>query len=637
MGKKAVERTTDPDELRHFTQRLLADVRALESMLDSGLIESGVRRIGAEQEMFLVDQSWRPAPISPEVLRRIDDRRVTTELGAFNLEINIDPLRFTGTCLSELERELLEMLGMVREAALRCGAEVVLAGILPSLWKSDLDLDNMTPMDRYYALNEAMNRMRGGAYKLYIKGVDELRVEHDSVMLEACNTSFQAHFQTGPSEFAKLYNISLVATAPVLSVAANSPLLFGKRLWHETRIALFQQSIDTRAAGPDLRESYPRVSFGAEWVNDSVLDIYRRDIARFKVLLSGEEWEDPQQVLAGGDVPRLRALQLFNSTVYRWNRACYGVSDGVAHLRIENRVLPSGPTPVDEVANAAFWFGLVSGLLEQYEDIRNVIRFEDAKGNFHAAARLGLSAPFVWLEGREWVARDLVLEELVDLARVGLSCAGIDGGDIDRYLGIIEERAVARQNGANWMLGSLEALRERGSQEERLRALTAAISHRQRRNRPVHQWSPAELEEGGGWKPSHLRVEQYMTTDLVTAHEDDPVELVANLMDWHHIRHVPVEDRDRHLAGLVTRRTLLRFLASDEGRQAPEPVPVSRVMQRSLITINPETPTLEAIDIMRRNRISSIPVVREGRLVGLVTERDFMEIARQLLEKGLSE
>jgi CBS domain-containing protein len=539
--------------------------------------------------------------------------------------------------LSELERTLLETLGMVREAALRCGAEVVLVGILPSLWKSDLDLDNMTPMDRYYALNEAMNRMRGGAYKLYIKGVDELRVEHDSVMLEACNTSFQAHFQAGPDEFAKLYNMSLAATAPVLAVAANSPLLFGRRLWQETRIALFQQSIDTRAAGPDLRESYPRVSFGSEWVDDSVLDIYRRDIARFKVLLSGEVTEDPQELLARGEVPRLRALQLFNSTVYRWNRACYGVNDGTAHLRIENRVLPSGPTPVDEVANAAFWFGLVAGLLEEHEDIREAIRFEDAKGNFHAAARLGLSAPFVWLKGREWVARDLILEELVELARYGLSHAGIDSADIDRYLGIIEDRATSRQNGAHWILGSLDAIRERGSQEERMRAITAAISHRQRRNRPVHEWSPAELEEGGGWKPSHLRAEQYMTTDLVTAHEDDPVELVANLMDWHHIRHVPVEDPQSQLAGLVTRRTLLRFLASEEGRQAHEPIPVSRVMQRSLITITPETQTLEAIDIMRRNRISCLPVVREGRLVGLVTERDFMEIARQLLEKGLSD
>ncbi len=225
----------------------------------------------------------------------------------------------------------------------------------------------------------------------------------------------------------------------------------------------------------------------------------------------------------------------------------------------------------------------------------------------------------------------------MELARYGLSHAGIDSADIDRYVGIIEDRATSRQNGANWILGSLDALRERGGQEERLRAVTAAISNRQRRNRPVHEWSPAELEEGGGWKPSHLRVEQYMTTDLVTAHEDDPVELVANLMDWHHIRHVPVEDPQSQLAGLVTRRTLLRFLASDEGRQAPEPIPVSRVMQRSLITITPETQTLEAIDIMRRNRISCLPVVREGRLVGLVTERDFMEIARQLLEKGLSD
>jgi len=280
---------------------------------------------------------------------------------------------------------------------------------------------------------------------------------------------------------------------------------------------------------------------------------------------------------------------------------------------------------------------MVSGLVERYDDIRQVMQFDHARENFQAAAQLGLRAPFLWLEGREVQARELIAGELVDLAREGLSAAGIDSSDIDRYMGVIEGRVASRQNGATWMLRSLEALSRKGSLEERLRALTAAMSHRQRENRPVHEWSAAELREGGGWKPSHLRVEQYMTTELVTVHDDQPVDLVANLMDWHHIRHIPVEDEERRLVGLITRRTLLRYLASEEARTAEQPVPVSTIMQGDLITIGPGTSTLDAIEILRTRQISALPVVRDGRLLGIVTERDFMEIARQLLIKGLKE
>ncbi len=637
MGEKAVQRASDPEELRRFTQRLLGDLRALERMLDSDLIETGVRRIGVEQEMFLVDSDWRVAPISGLVLQCVDDPRITTELATFNIEANADPIRFGGDCLRRMEEGIESLLGRVREAALACGAEVVLTGILPTLRKSDLDLSNMTPEDRYFALNDAMSRMRGGSYNFYIKGVDELLVQHDSVMLEACNTSFQVHFQVSPSEFARLYNVAQVAIGPVLAVAVNSPFLFRRRLWQETRIALFQQSVDTRSAKPDLREMHPRVSFGSRWVETGVLDIFREDVARFKVLLGTEIDEDPMKMVESGRAPRLRALQLFNSTVYRWNRPCYGVKDGIAHLRIENRVLPSGPSVPDEVANAAFWFGLVAGLAEEHEDIRRVIAFADAKGNFRAAARQGLGAPFVWLDGEEIEARELIVGRLIDLAASGLATAGVDPQDVDHYLGLIRRRAETRQTGAAWMLRSISAMKERGTAEQRMQALTAAIAFRQRDDTPVHEWSLAELEESGGWKASHMLVEHYMTTDLVTVHEDEPIDLVANLMDWHRIRHIPVEDSEHRLIGLITRPTLLRFLASEEARKAERPVPVGDIMERQLITATPDTTTLEAIELMRSHGISCLPVVSDDRLVGLVAERDYMELARELLEERLRE
>ncbi|MFQ5350832.1 MAG: hypothetical protein ACE5EG_10355, partial [Thermoanaerobaculia bacterium] len=246
MGEKDVSQPSDAAELRRFTRHLLADLRAFQQMLDDEMFESGVSRIGAEQELFLVDRYWRPAANSLEVLELIDDPRCTTELGRFNLEFNLDPLEFAGDCLRRLENDLDQLLTTVREAAARLDTRAVQIGILPTLEKGDLTLDNMTPMERYYALNRAMNQLRGESYDLRIKGRDELMITHDNVMLEACNTSFQVHFQVSPADFARRYNIAQAVAAPVLAGATNSPLLFGRQLWRETRIALFQQSIDTR-------------------------------------------------------------------------------------------------------------------------------------------------------------------------------------------------------------------------------------------------------------------------------------------------------------------------------------------------------------------------------------------------------
>lgn len=637
MGEKDIRIELDSSELRVFTQALLKDVRALEQLLQGDRIESGVRRIGLEQELFLVDDMWHPAPIAVEALERIDDPRVTSEIGRFNLECNLKPLLFGGNCLRLMENRLNDLLGKVRKTVRDLGAEVALIGILPTLRKSDLTLENMVPADRYYALNEALTRLRGGSYELRIKGADELRVTHDTVMLEAANASFQVHFQVGPEEFAKLYNIAMTVTGPVLSAAVNSPLMLGRRLWAETRIAVFQQSVDTRSAISEIRDVPARVSFGREWVDESVIEIFKSDVSRFRVLLGREIDEDPFEMMEQGRVPSLKALQLFNSTVYRWNRACYGVSDEVAHLRIENRVLPSGPSVRDEIANAAFWFGLMSGLAEEVDDIREVIDFDTVSKNFLAAARHGLESQLVWFDGEPVTAQKLICETLLPLARRGLEIGGIDAADIERYLDTVEARVDSLRTGSRWQLHSLADMGEKGTLEERMAALVAATVERQRHGRPIHEWGRAEIGEAGGWKPSYLRVEQYMSTDLLTVNEEEAIDLVVNLMDWHRIHHVPVEDNEHRLVGLVSHRPLLRFLASDEGRGEEGPIPVSQVMATDLITVDPETSTLDAIDKMRHHRISCLPVVKEGRLIGIVTERDFMRIAGQLLEEMLRE
>ncbi len=628
----------DPDEIRAFTKALLVDLQALEEMLGRGMIESGVRRFGAEQEAFLVDRTFHPSPTAPEVLERLGKEAFTTELARFNLEMNLPPVPLEGSCFSKVERDIQAMVLEARTAAAEQEADIFLGGILPTIEKSDLTLDNLTPVPRYFALNEALNRLRGGKpYNLKVVGWDELHVEHDTVMLEACNASCQFHLQVSAEEFPSFYNAAQAILAPVLAVAANSPLLFGRRLWAETRIALFWQSLDTRDAAVHQREVPARVSFGTHWVDGSVVELFQEDITRFRVLLAGRVEEDPLALLREGKIPRLKALQLFNGTVYRWNRPCYGVMDGKPHLRIESRVLPSGPSVLDEVANGAFWTGLVLGVASEVEDVTRRMDFDEARSNFIAAARRGLNAGFEWFDGESIDAKTLVLERLLPMADRNLRKAGVDGEDVGRYLGIIEDRVKAGQNGATWTLRSVSNLKGQGTRTERLAAITATALRLQQEGRPVHEWEPATLTEAGGWEKTFLRVGQYMDTDLFTVNEDELLELAAFLMDRKRIRHVAVEDHQHRLVGILSYRQILRILAESPGKGMPNSVPVKEVMDPDPVSVDPDTPTVEAIELMRSHDVSCLPVLKDGRLVGLVSEREFLPMAYQLLKDKLGE
>ena len=642
MGSQNVtNKPADAEGQRAFMRALLRDVEALDVMLKSGVIESGVNRIGAEQELAIIDRSGRPAPINDQLLSHLThDPHYTCELGKFNLECNLDPLPFATDCLGRLEDQLNALLAKLRAVAHGAGAQIVMHGILPSLQKSDLGMENITDRPRYFLLNDAITGMRGGPAELNIRGIDELNIQHDSVMLEACNTSFQVHFQVGPDEFARRYNIAQAVAGPVLAAGVNSPMLFGRRLWRETRIALFEQSIDTRNVSDSLREFQGRVSFGTHWIEKNVLEIFQEDIARFKPLFSDASEENPLELLEQGKAPRLANLCLHNGTVYRWNRACYGISDnGKPHLRIENRVLPSGPTVVDEVANAAFWFGLMRGVSDSYDDIRGAMEFDDARQNFVGAARQGLDAQMKWMGQNVVPARDLIANRLLPLAHQGLEAAGIDGADIGKYLGVIEDRVKTGHTGAAWALKSMSKM---GGEERRFQTLcrlTCAIARRQLHGAPVHTWKLVEETEFTGDKAHITTVGQYMTTDLFTVHENDVVDLVTNLMDWKHIRHVPVEDDQHRIVGLVTHRDMLRYLGKARAKSEGEipAIAVSEVMTREPVTVAPETTTLDAIRVMREHKISCLPVVEKTRLVGIVTEHDLMRIAAPLLERFLSE
>ncbi len=627
-----------PENTGEYTLALLADVHALERMLDSNLFETGIRRVGAEQEMFLIDQNMRPAPVATSVLEAVNDERLTNELALFNLEANVTPRTFGGKCLSQMHAELDECVALSRKAALAARADVVLSGILPTLRTGDLSLENMTPMPRYAQLNDAISKARGGSFRVNIKGTDELQIEHDNVMLESCNTSFQIHFQVEPAEFAKFYNVAQAATAPVLSAAVNSPLLLGHRLWTETRVALFQWAVDSRSAAHRQRGLRPRVTFGDDWVQSSALEIFKEQIARFRVFLSTRGDEDPLKALDEGRIPKLTALRFHNGTVYRWNRACYGISEGKPHLRIENRVLPAGPTVLDEVANAAFFFGLMSGVLEEHGDISKAMAFDDAKNNFLAGARHGLKAQFTWVDNKTWTATDLILNHLLPMARSGLATSGVDKDDADKYLGVIEERVRAGTTGSQWILKSLGEMDANASQDLKERALVAATLKHQKTAKPVHTWPICQVEDTRDWRDSYQTVGRMMSTDLFTVRADDIVDLAANVMDWERIRHMPVEDDHGRLQGILSHRTLLRVFAkhgalADESRR----LTVREIMKTDLVTVTPQTSTLEAIRLMRERKVGCLPVVENEKLVGIITEGDLINLSVQLLETYLAD
>ncbi|HJP93898.1 MAG TPA: CBS domain-containing protein [Pyrinomonadaceae bacterium] len=635
MGEHSVERYVDEQKSQAFMKALLEDLSALAWMLENGCIESGITRIGAEQEMFLIDRYLRPAPVSLEVLKQTHDARLTTEIAQFNLEANLSPLRLENNCFGRIEQELVELIELVRNGAATHGADVLLAGILPTLQKSDLTLDNLTPVARYHELDRGVIRLRGGPLSIHIKGLDELHLTHDNIMMESCNTSFQVHFQSNAKEFANHYNVAQAITAPVLAVAVNSPLLFGQRLWQETRVALFQHSTDERSR-PQLARNQPtRVSFGDRWL-ENVVELFQDQIVRFRPIMISEPEDNPFEVLARGETPLLSALRMHNGTVWRWNRACYGVTEGVAHLRIENRALPSGPTIVDEIANAAFFTGLMVALPQTYGEISKRMVFDDAKMNFFRAARHGLDAQFQWIHGQSLSASSLILDQLLPLARQGLSRANVASEDVDRYLSIIEERTRRGQTGARWIMKSLSINGNSAAKDAGRRRLTATMLTNQKQNNPIHRWPLIEDAEAEEWEHGYRTVGQFMSTDLFTVKPDDLIDLAASVMDWRHIRHVPVEDQEGRLVGLITHRGLLHMISKGNRSTTSDLITVRQIMVENPVTVSPSTSSLEAIELMRTNRIGCLPVVETGQLVGIVTSFDFLEATAKLFHQHLS-
>jgi CBS domain-containing protein/gamma-glutamylcysteine synthetase len=616
MGDSNVTKLHTKKDRANYIHHLLNDIKALELMIEKGLIDNGPMRIGAEQEFCLVNDQFLPESKSVELLKDIDDAHFTTEIGNFNLELNLETFKLDGDCFSQLHKQLDDLLDKAKKAAEKKNIKIVLTGILPSLSVNNVDEDSMTKEQRYSVLNDAITQTRRKSFDIHIKGADELNLLHDSVMLEGCNTSFQMHLQLPPDDFVDNYNWAQAIAGPVLSVCTNSPLLFGKELWSETRIALFTQSVDTRANSYVLNEKQSRVSFGNDWQTGTISDIFKNNISRFRSFLTTDFSRDSLELIENNETPRLRALQLHNGTIYPWNRVCYGVLNGKANLRIENRYIPAGPTTIDEVANMMLWVGVMMGKPKEYKNIHEQWDFKDVKTNFFNAARYGMATQFYW-NGKYLSSQELLLNELIPMAYKGLYHVGVSPNDAEKYLKVIKDR-VRGTNSSEWMVRNYRSLLKNHKRFDAMQLLTSKMYEKQEKGYPVSAWGTINNSGTTTFEAKKL-VKHIMTHDIFSVHKGDCVDLVLSIMKWKNIHHMPVINADRELEGLISWTDVEAYL--DEGNKKHNKV--SKLMKTDIITIDQYASVDDAKQLMIKHGIGSLPVIKKNKLIGLITKNDF--------------
>jgi hypothetical protein len=503
MGEKVVAGGFDLSDRQRYRRKLQQCLAALERLLAEKRFDRPKNLMGLEIELNLAGSDGMPRMMNAEVLERIASRDFQTELGMFNLEVNIAPHRLGGRVFDQLAEELRTGLGYAHRKAKEVDAGIVMIGILPTLVEEDLVSGNLSDVDRYMLLNDQIVAARGEDFTLDIDGVERLSSTATSIAPEAACTSVQLHLQVTPARFPDVWNAAQAVAAVQIAVGANAPFLFGRELWRESRPPLFTQATDTRPPELQAQGVRPRTWFGERWVS-SAYELFEENVRYFPALLPICDDEDPLRVVDDGGAPSLQELVLLNGTVYRWNRPVYGVMDGVPHLRVENRVLPAGPTVDDVLANAAFYYGLVRALAEEPRPVWKRLPFADAAANFDTACRYGIDAELRWpRQGRSGgtttvPAVKLVRDELLPLAAAGLDAWGIERGDRDRYLGIIEERCRRRTNGATWQVETFHRALEAGlGREAALAATTRRYCELMRRGDPVHTW-PVGFPAPGG-------------------------------------------------------------------------------------------------------------------------------------------
>lgn len=490
MGAEVASTSYTREQRQQYREKVRQDLDVFERMLNTRSFEFDRQMTGMEIEMNLVDGDNQPAMKNAAVLESIADPDFQTELGQYNIEFNVQPRPIPGDSALELEQQLRASLNRAEERANSAGARIAQIGILPTLMPEHFTHEWMSPNARYAALNDSIFAARGEDTFIDIEGPtgERLATYADTIAPESACTSVQLHLQVQPLEFAAYWNAAQSLSAVQLAVGANSPYFFGKQLWHESRIELFKQATDTRPIELKVQGVRPRVWFGERWVT-SIFDLFEENSRYFPSLLPEISDEDPVAVFEAGKAPTLAELKLHNGTIYRWNRPIYDTVDGRPHLRVENRVLPAGPSIVDAMANSAFYYGVVRMLAESDRPIWSRMSFAAAEENFNEAARRGIESRLYWPGFGELPADELVLRRLIPMAEEGLASWGVGQGVRDRYLGIIEDRCRTGQNGASWQIACVDALEARG--KDRRTALSEMLGmylEHMHSNEPVHTW-----------------------------------------------------------------------------------------------------------------------------------------------------
>jgi hypothetical protein len=491
VGQEVTAKVFSREDRQLYRTKVRTCLDVFARMLGEAHFDDEERSFGLEIELNLTDDAGDPAMLNASVLGAIANDAFQTELGQFNVEINIPPRLLDGGVFEELEREIRQSLNEAEEKARGAGAHMMLIGILPTIDEAHLNAEAFSESPRYRLLNEQIFAARGEDLEISITGPERLHVFADTIAPEAACTSVQLHQQIEPDAFAAHWNAAQAIAGVQVAIGANSPFFFGRELWRETRIALFEQATDTRPEELKAQGVRPRVWFGERWVT-SIFDLFEENVRYFPALLPVCEDEDPVETVARGDIPELHELRLHNGTVYRWNRPIYDVVRGRPHVRVENRLLPAGPTVVDILANAAFYYGLVRSLAGDERPIWSQMSFSAAEDNLHAGARDGIDASLYWPGVGEVPVTELVLRKLLPLAHAGLERSEVSTEDRERLLGIIERRCIEHRNGATWQASAFHRLYdERGLERaDALRELTVRYREHMHSNEPVHSWEP---------------------------------------------------------------------------------------------------------------------------------------------------
>jgi gamma-glutamyl:cysteine ligase YbdK (ATP-grasp superfamily) len=491
VGEEVSSRSYTREQRQRYREKVRADLDVFEQMLARASFEFDRPMTGLEIELNLVDGSFDPHFHNDEVLAAIADPGYQTELARYNIELNVPPRPLPGRAALELEEDLRASLNAADAAARGVGSRIVTIGILPTLRPEHYEQEWISDNNRYTALNDSIFVARGEDIRLEIEGPTGERVDTwcDSIAPESACTSVQLHLQVAPAQFAAHWNAAQALSAPQIALGANSPFFYGRRLHAETRIALFTQATDTRPVELKNQGVRPRVFFGERWIT-SIFDLFEENVRWFPALLAESSEEDPAAKLRAGIAPDLSELRLHNGTVYRWNRPIYDVVGGRPHLRVENRVLPAGPTITDVMANAAFYYGAARVLARQERPVWTRMSFPACAENFTRAARDGIDARLYWPGFGEVSADELVLRHLLPLAHQGLEEWGVAPEVRERYLGIIEGRCVSGVNGAVWQTRAVEHFERHGADRPTaLRRMLEAYAEHMDENEPVHTWS----------------------------------------------------------------------------------------------------------------------------------------------------